>query len=58
MFPEAAGAWLGRLEQVSLRDTRALFDEIPPDRISTVAIDFAQKMLELNRQRLLATKET
>ena len=54
----AARAWLGRLQEVSLRDTRALFDKIPSDRISPVAIDFAQKMLELNHERLLDVKET
>jgi serine/threonine protein kinase HipA of HipAB toxin-antitoxin module len=56
--PAAAQAWLQRLEEVDLRDTRSLLERVPPDRISDVAVDFAQKMLELNYYRLLALKET
>ena len=55
--PSAATAWLLRLEQVSLRKTRSLLEAVPPDRITPVAIDFAQKMLELNRKRLLESRE-
>lgn len=53
----AAKAWLERLQMVSLRNTRLLLERVPPDRISSIAVDFAQRMLELNYQRLLALKE-
>jgi len=52
--PQAADAWLERLRQVSSQDVACIFDQIPSDRITSVASRFAQKMLELNRQRLLA----
>ena len=51
--PKAADAWLERLRQVSPQDVACIFDQIPLDRITSVASRFAQKMLELNRQRLL-----
>ncbi|MGH7961884.1 MAG: HipA domain-containing protein, partial [Candidatus Binatia bacterium] len=52
--PQAADAWLERLRQVSLQDVACIFDQIPPERITLVTSRFAQKMLEVNRQRLLA----
>ncbi|MBI3303251.1 MAG: HipA domain-containing protein [Deltaproteobacteria bacterium] len=51
--PKAADAWADRLKLVSLQDIALVFGQIPPDRITPIAIEFAQRMLELNRQRLL-----
>jgi hypothetical protein len=51
--PTAGKAWVDRLEAVSPADTAAIFQKVPPTIISEPAINFAQKMLELNRQRLL-----
>jgi hypothetical protein len=51
--PQAKRAWLERLSQISDNDVNAIFDQIPIDRISDAARDFAMKMLELNRKRLL-----
>ncbi len=51
--PEAADSWLERLKRVSLQDIVRIFEQIPQERITPVAIAFAQRMLELNRQRLL-----
>jgi len=56
LYPEAADAWLSRLEQVSPSDTRSILEQIPVDRISSVGVDFAHKVLELNRKRLLTLK--
>jgi hypothetical protein len=56
MKPGAADAWLSQLEPVSSSETRGILEQIPPDRISPVGIDFAQKILELNRLRLLTLK--
>src|SRR5713101_7001037 len=52
--PEAADSWLELLKLVSLQDIVRIFEQIPQERITPVAIAFAQRMLELNRQRLLA----
>jgi len=52
--PQAADAWLERLKHVSSRDIALIFDQVPQERITPVAIEFAKRMLDLNRQRLLA----
>lgn len=52
--PQAAEAWLERLRQVSEHEVAFIFDQIPSERISPLAGKFAQKMLAINRQRLLA----
>lgn len=52
--PKAADAWLDRLRHVPSQDIALIFDQIPQDRITPIASKFAQRMLELNRQRLLA----
>ena len=51
--PQAGRAWLERVSQISDNDVNAIFDQIPIDRISDAAKNFAMKMLELNRKRLL-----
>jgi hypothetical protein len=51
--PEAARAWLDRLAQIPQNAIKDIFDQIPPARISLPAREFAMKMLELNRSRLL-----
>lgn len=51
--PRAAKAWIERLSQISDNDAKAIFDQIPEDRISYVTRNFAMKMLELNQIRLL-----
>lgn len=52
-YPVAAGVWLEHLAGVSMTDTQALFNRIPNEFISEVAIAFAQQILEINQQRLL-----
>jgi hypothetical protein len=51
--PQAASAWLERLSKISDNDVRAIFDQLPSDRISNAARNFAMKILELNQKRLL-----
>jgi hypothetical protein len=53
IHPEAARGWLGRLERITSTDLRALLGEVPRERISESAINFAVRMLELNQRRLL-----
>lgn len=55
--PGAAMSWLNRLTELICEDVAGIFQEIPPEFISDPAIRFASRMLELNRQRLLAIRE-
>ncbi len=52
----AAQAWLDRLCAVTLDQYVDIFSQIPGERITPTAIEFAMKMIELNRQRLLKLK--
>lgn len=54
---KAAKGWLESLERLSLQGAQFIFDQVPRERISEVAIEFALKMLELNRRRLLMLYE-
>ncbi|MEB3827643.1 hypothetical protein [Phormidium sp. CCY1219] len=56
-YPNAALVWLDRLSMVSSRDTLMWFHRIPQNRISSIGIEFAQQILEINQRRLLALKE-
>ena len=51
--PLAAKGWLDRLSQISDNDVRHIFEQIPAERMSNSARQFAMKMLELNQKRLL-----
>src|SRR6266550_2815179 len=51
--PAAAKAWLNRLSGVTLEDTLRIFQEVPLTLVTEPAIEFAQTMLETNRDRLL-----
>lgn len=57
-YPKAAKAWLNNLAKVSSNDTLRLFERIPSNLITQTAIDFAQKILELNQSRLLKLRDT
>lgn len=52
-YPQAACIWLNRLGNISADDTLRLFKRIPGNRISPIAIEFAQSILIHNRDRLL-----
>lgn len=54
--PNGARAWLKRLEEVRAEDIAQIFAQVPAERISPVAVEFARKMLEINRKRLLALR--
>jgi hypothetical protein len=54
--PEATAIWLRQLEQVSADDVRAILNQVPAERITPIGIEFAQRMLEVNRERLLALR--
>ncbi|MBR8828886.1 MAG: hypothetical protein DSM107014_13460 [Gomphosphaeria aponina SAG 52.96 = DSM 107014] len=56
--PKAAYRWLENLAKISTSDTLKLFQKIPPERIASISIEFAQKILEINQTRLLALRDT
>ncbi len=54
---KAARYWLEQLNRISPLDTRPILNRIPKEEMSDVTLEFAQKMLELNRERLLETED-
>jgi hypothetical protein len=58
LCPNAAKVWVDRLYTISTDKTLALFQRIPGERMSPIAIEFAQKILEINKVRLLAFKSS
>lgn len=57
-YPEAACIWLERLESISEANITEIFQRIPRTRLSPIAADFAQKILEFNQHRLLNLRKT
>ena len=55
--PAAAQVWLDRLARVSGDDIAGILNRVPRERMSEVAMDFAQRTLELNQERLLRRRE-
>ncbi len=51
--PNGALSWLKRLQDIALTDTKRICQQIPSARMSDVSVEFAQRILELNRLRLL-----
>ena len=54
--PDASKIWLEQLENVTIDDVKEIFERIPEKLISEVSKEFAIRMLEINRQRLLELK--
>jgi hypothetical protein len=57
-FPNAAHIWLERLESISKANILDIFNRIPNTRISPIAAEFAQKIIEFNQHRLLNLRKT
>ncbi|BAU66100.1 hypothetical protein STA3757_35020 [Stanieria sp. NIES-3757] len=57
LYPKAANIWLDCLARVSINDTLELFERIPDYLISSTAIKFAQKILEINQHKLLKFRD-
>ena len=52
--PESGKSMVKTIRQtLALNNVKMLFDRMPPSEISETAIEFALKLLELNKQRLL-----
>lgn len=58
LYPEAAQIWLSRLESISQPNILAIFHRIPDTRISSIASEFAQKILEFNQHKLLNLRDS
>lgn len=58
LYPEAAQIWLSRLESISQPNILAIFHRIPNTRISSIAVEFAQKILEFNQHKLLSLRDS
>jgi hypothetical protein len=56
-YPQAAMIWIEHLEGISKTDTLSILNRIPQKWISHIAVEFAQKILELNQNKLLNLKE-
>jgi hypothetical protein len=52
-YPQAAEYWLGRLRDTTNADLRQIVSRVPGALISEPAVEFAVRMLEINRARLL-----
>lgn len=57
-YSKAAHIWLERLGSISKENTIEIFRRIPSDRISPIADQFAQNILEINQCRLLTLRKT
>ena len=51
--PDASKLWLQKLENVTILEVIEIFERVPNERISDEAKQFAVKLLEINRERLL-----
>ncbi|WP_186538504.1 HipA-like protein [Dulcicalothrix desertica] len=56
-YPDAANIWLAQLESISEDNIKNIFNLIPRDRLSSIAADFAQKILRINKQKLVNLRE-
>ena len=52
--PQAAKFWLSKLQGISLSDTRSIIERVPNKEMSDIAKEFTQRIIELNKRRLLA----
>jgi len=55
--PESAKVWLQRLQDITPQQCQNVFNRLPQSEISETAIEFAMKLLELNKKRLLETSQ-
>ncbi len=54
--PQASKIWLEKLEGVTIEEIKEVFERLPEERITDTAKEFAIRLLELNRRRLLEPK--
>jgi len=49
--------WLNQLENLDINKIRVIFNKIPKHLISDVSVEFALKILEENKKRLMEVKK-
>ena len=55
--PQASKIWLEKLDSVTIKEIKAVFERLPEERATDTAKEFAIRLLEINRQRLLKLKQ-
>jgi hypothetical protein len=56
-YPKSAQIWLNQLANIHIQAVKSIFRQIPAHRISSVAVEFSLKMLEINQLRLLNQRD-
>jgi len=51
--PQAARYWLGRLDAVTKAEVAIIMSDVPRERISDTAIEFASRLILINKDRLV-----
>jgi hypothetical protein len=54
LYPEAAKIWQDKLRRISSTQINEIFERIPEGRITPIADRFARRLLEYNREKILA----
>jgi len=54
--PQASKIWLEKLENVSIETVKEIFERIPEERSTDTAKEFAIRLSDINRRRLLELK--
>jgi hypothetical protein len=54
--PQASKIWLDKLESVTIEKIKEVFERLPGERATDTAKEFAIRLLEINRRRLLELK--
>lgn len=52
LYPKAASIWLNRLKNIKDEDISGLLNRIPKSLISSISIEFVEKVLYINRNKL------
>jgi len=55
--PAAARHWLAELDAITEAEIAMIMRNVPPERISDMAIEFATRLILINRNRLLKAGE-
>jgi hypothetical protein len=58
IYPNPAKIWLQILSQVKSDDIMGILSRVPPTRLSPLALDFTDRILRANQQRLLKLRES
>jgi hypothetical protein len=51
--PLAARFWIGRLDAITEAEVATMMSSVPPERISDTAVEFAVRLILINKNRLI-----